>query len=62
MAGANAGLPEAPVEIVVLEKAMLSGKTGLSIGFATVAGQNVKIEAAQGDANVKQAGANVAIQ
>ena len=61
-AGAIVGLPEAPVEIVVLEKVRLCGKTGLSIGIATVAGQNVKVEAAQGDAIVKLAGANVTMQ
>jgi hypothetical protein len=61
-AGTIVGLPEAPVESVVLEKVRLSGKTGLSIGFATVAGQNAKVEAAQGDTIVKLAGANVTIQ
>jgi hypothetical protein len=40
----------------------LSGKTGLSIGYANVSGQNVKVTAAQGDAILKMAGANVALK
>jgi hypothetical protein len=62
MAGAIVGLPEAPVSDVVLQNVTLSGKTGLSIGYANVTGQNVKVTAAQGDAILKMAGANVTIQ
>ncbi len=40
----------------------LSGKTGLSIGYANVTGQNVKVTAAQGDAIIKMAGANVTLK
>ncbi len=61
-AGAIIGLPEAPVTDVVLRNVNLSSKTGLYIGYANVTGQNVKIIAAQGDAIVKLAGANVRLQ
>jgi len=59
MAGAIVGLPEAPVTDIVLQNVNLSGEKGLSIGYATVTGENVKVEAAQGDAIIKMAGANV---
>jgi polygalacturonase len=59
MAGAIVGLPEAPVTDIVLTNVNLSGEKGLSIGYATVTGRNVKVEAAQGDAIIKMAGANV---
>ncbi|MGO8706458.1 MAG: glycoside hydrolase family 28 protein [Terracidiphilus sp.] len=59
MAGAIVGLPEAPVTDVVLQNINLSGEKGLSIGYATVTGQNVKVEAVQGDAIIKMAGATV---
>ena len=62
MVGAIVGLPEAPVDDVVLEDVMLSGEKGLSIGYANVTGQNVKVEAAQGEAIIKLAGANVTLQ
>jgi hypothetical protein len=61
MAGAIVGLPEAPVTDIVLQNVTLSGKTGLSIGYANVTGQNVKVTAEQGDAILKMAGANVTI-
>ena len=47
---------------IVLQNVTLSGKTGLSIGYANVTGQNVKVTAAQGDAILKMAGANVTLQ
>ena len=62
MAGAIVGLPEAPVTDIVLQNVNLSGAKGLSIGYATVTGQNVKVEAAQGEAIMKLAGANVTLQ
>ena len=62
MAGAIVGLPEAPVTDIVLQNVNLSGETGLSIGYATVTGQNVKVVAAQGDGIIKLAGANVTLQ
>jgi hypothetical protein len=62
MAGAIVGLPEAPVTDIVLKNVNLSGDKGLSIGYATVTGQNVKVTAAQGDAIIKMPGANVTLQ
>jgi polygalacturonase len=62
MDGAIVGLPEAPVAGIVLQNVNLSGQKGLSIGYATVTGQNVKVEAAEGDAIIKMAGANVTLQ
>ncbi len=62
MAGAIVGLPESRVSDVVLRNLTLSGKTGLSIGYANVTGQNVKVTAGQGDAILKMTGANVAIK
>jgi polygalacturonase len=59
MAGAIVGLPEAPVTDIVLQNVNLSGDKGLTIGYATVTGQNVKVAAAQGDAILKLPGANV---
>jgi polygalacturonase len=59
MAGAIVGLPEAPVTDIVLQNVNLSGDKGLTIGYATVTGQNVKVVAAQGDAILKLPGANV---
>ena len=53
MAGAIVGLPEAPVTDIVLQNVNLSGEKGLSIGYANVTGQNVKVQAAQGDAIIK---------
>jgi len=61
MAGAIVGLPEAPVTDIVLQNVNLSGEKGLSVGYATVTGQNVKVQATQGDAIIKMAGANVTL-
>jgi polygalacturonase len=62
MAGAIVGLPEAPVTDIVLQNVNLSGEKGLSIGYATVAGKNLKVDAAQGDAIIKMAGATVTLR
>ena len=62
MAGAIVGLPEAPVDDIVLQNVTLSGKTGLSIGYANVTLQKVTVTAGQGDAILKTAGANVTIK
>ena len=62
MAGAIVGLPESPVSDVVLRNVHLSGKTGLSIGFAHVTGQNVKVEAGEGEAILRLEGASVTLR
>jgi polygalacturonase len=61
MAGAIVGLPESPVENVVLSNVSISAQTGLTIGYATVTGTNVHIEAAQGDTIMKKTGAEVTL-
>jgi len=62
MAGAIVGLPEAPVENVLLKNVSLSGETGLSIGYANVTGTNVTVHADKGEAIIKMAGANVTLK
>jgi polygalacturonase len=62
MAGAIVGLPEAPVDDIVLKNVKLSGKTGLTIGYANVSGQNLKVTAEQGDAILKMPDANLTIK
>jgi len=59
MAGAIVGLPEAPVEDVVLKNVKLSGQTGLTIGFASVSATGLEVQTAQGDAILKRDGANL---
>ena len=61
MAGAIVGLPEAPVDQVVLKNVKLSGQTGLTIGYANVTGTSVEVHAGQGEAIIKTAGANVTL-
>ena len=61
MAGAIVGLPESPVENVVLDHVKISAQTGLTIGYANVTGTNVQIEAAQGEPIIKDAGAQVTL-
>ncbi len=62
MAGAIVGLPEAPVDNVMLKNVNLSGSTGLSIGYANVTGTNVTVHADQGEGILKMAGANVTLK
>jgi Glycosyl hydrolases family 28 len=59
MAGAIVGLPEAPVDHIVLKNVNLSGKTGLTIGYANVTATNLTVHADQGDAILKTPGANL---
>jgi polygalacturonase len=61
MAGAIVGLPEAPVDRIVLNNVKLSGETGLTVGYANITGTNVEVHADKGDAIIKTAGANVTI-
>jgi polygalacturonase len=62
MAGAIVGLPEAPVDNIVLKNVKLAGKTGLSIGYANVTATGLKVDAAQGDAIIKTTGANLTMK
>jgi polygalacturonase len=61
MAGAIVGLPESPVQNVVLNNVKISAKTGLTIGYANVVGTNVSVQAEQGESIMKQAGAQVTL-
>jgi polygalacturonase len=56
VAGVIAGLPESPVENVVLTNVKISAQTGLTIGYATVTGTNVEVTAAQGPPILKEGG------
>jgi hypothetical protein len=57
-----AGLPESPVEKVVLRNVKISAQTGLTIGYADVTGTNVVVEAAQGEGIIKKTGADVTLK
>jgi polygalacturonase len=59
MAGAIVGLPEAPVDGIVLKNVKLAGETGLTIGYANVSATNLTVQAAQGVGIIKTAGGNL---
>ena len=59
VAAVIAGLPESPVKNVVLKNVKISAETGMTVGYAEVSGEGVVITAAQGEAIVKMAGAEV---
>jgi polygalacturonase len=61
LAGAIAGLPEAPVTGVVLRNVKLGAQHGLTIVYAEVAGNGVVVEAGEGQAITQQAGAKVSL-
>ena len=61
-AGAIAGLPESPVENVVLRNVKISAQKGLTIGYANVTGTGVAVQAAEGEGIIKAAGAQVSLQ
>jgi polygalacturonase len=60
MAGAIVGLPEAPVDNIVLKNVKLEGQTGLTVGYANVTATNLSVKAAQGEGIIKMAGGNIA--
>ncbi|MGB6743513.1 MAG: glycoside hydrolase family 28 protein [Terracidiphilus sp.] len=62
VAGAIAGLPESPVENVVLRNVKISAQKGLTIGYANVTGTGVVVQAAEGEGIIKAAGAQVSLQ
>jgi polygalacturonase len=59
--GAIVGLPEAPVLNVVLHNVKLSGRRGLTIGYAGVTGSGVAIHADEGDGIMQGPGAKVTL-
>jgi hypothetical protein len=60
-AGVIVGLPESPVRDVVLKNVKISAESGMSVGYASVAGENFSVEAEKGDAVKKLAGAEVTL-
>jgi polygalacturonase len=60
--GAIVGLPESPVTGVVLRNLNLSGKHGLTIGYAQVSGTGVAIDAQEGKPITEGPGAQVSLQ
>jgi polygalacturonase len=60
-AGAIVGLPEAPIQGVVLHHMKIGAEHGLSIGNAEVSGEDVKIDAGEGQSMTKLAGAKVSL-
>jgi polygalacturonase len=62
VAGVIAGLPESPVQNVVLNNVKISAKSGLTIGYANVTGANVAVQAEQGEPIMKEAGAQVTLK
>jgi polygalacturonase len=60
-AGVIVGLPESPVRDVVLNNVKISAENGMTVGYASVTGANVSVEAGKGDAIKKLAGAEVTL-
>ncbi len=58
-AGAIVGLPESPVQNVVLKNVSIQAETGLSVGYAHVTGEHVTVQARKGAPVEKMAGAEV---
>ena len=60
--GAIVGLPESPVTGVVLRNVKLSGKQGMTIGYAQVSGMKVVINAQEGKPITEGPGAQVSLR
>jgi polygalacturonase len=60
-AGAIAGLPEAPIAGVILRHVKVGARTGLTVAFAEVSGQDVTVQAQAGQSIMKQAGAKISL-
>lgn len=59
VAGAIVGLPESPIEGVVLNNVKISAQKGMSIGYAAVSGTGVTVHAEEGPSIINMAGAKV---
>ena len=59
VAGVIAGLPESPVEDVILRNVKIEAEKGLTVAYANVSGQNVTIHAAEGEPIMQLTGARV---
>jgi polygalacturonase len=62
VAGIIIGLPESPVERVVLKNVSIQAAKGLTVGYAEVSGEKVSIQPQSGSAIVSLAGAKVTIK
>lgn len=62
VAAAIVGLPESPVKNVVLKNVKISAESGMTIGYADVAGEDVVITPLEGEAIIKLAGAKVSLK
>jgi len=60
-AGAIVGLPESPVQRVVLRRVKISARHGLTVGYAQVSGDGVTIDAGEGKSITQLAGAKVSL-
>ena len=61
-AGAIVGLPEAPIQGVVLRHLKIGAQHGLTIGYAEVSGEGVTIKAGEGQSITRLAGAKVSLR
>jgi polygalacturonase len=61
-AGAIVGLPEAPITGVVLHNVRIGAQHGLTISYAEVAGDGVVVDAGEGQAIAKLAGAKISLR
>jgi polygalacturonase len=61
-AGVIVGLPESPVQRVVLKDVSIQAAKGLTVGYAEVTGKNVSIQSQSADPIVSLAGAKVSIK
>jgi hypothetical protein len=58
-AGVIAGLPEAPIRGVLLRNVKISAINGLTLSYAEVSGEGVDVQARDGQAITKLAGAKI---
>lgn len=61
-AGAIVGLPEAPISGVVMRNVKISAKSGLTVSFAEVSGENVDVHASEGQPVTKLSGAKITLR
>jgi polygalacturonase len=61
MAGAIVGLPESPVQGVVLRKVKIGAQHGLTVGYAQVSGEGVTIDAGEGQSIKELGGAMISL-
>jgi polygalacturonase len=61
VAGVIAGLPEAPIRGVFLRNVKINARNGLTISYAAVSGVGVDVQASEGQAITKLAGATITL-